>query len=202
MAVDYLGFVKVGDRTPLLVRAPEEERDQVRKTHAREKVIFTQAQDMPSLEELLAAHEVDYAVLQLPAPLADDTAGAPTMASADWKQRAKARLDRAVEDAPKGDAIFEEDLSFVPALLSEDLDRFLDEAHAFLGRNDATEEAWNAFLLEADLRSALGDPPVLDNLEEGPIATEGPRPLFWVEDLGLQSSRGAIGGPRPLAHGD
>src|SRR4051812_22584865 len=98
MSVDYLGFVKIGERTPLLVRADDAQREVLLGSSPRGDVIFTRAQDMPSLEDLLAVHAVEYAVLQLPIPFEGNADLAP-VEFADWKDAERARLANHVANA-------------------------------------------------------------------------------------------------------
>jgi hypothetical protein len=196
-SVEYLGFVKVGDRTRLLVRAPEEERDRVKEAHERDEVIFTRAKDMPSLEALLQAHQVDYAVLQLPPPLADGET-TETGPDNDWRTQASARLAQSVEQAVKGGAMLHEELSFIPALPADDLDDFLARAEKLLGLPGTTNADWNEFLLNQDRRVAAADPSSVVDSDEVAASEDGAAPLLTASDLSLAYTRGAIGGPRPL----
>lgn len=198
-SVDYFGFTRVGQKTPLLVRAPEEKRETLRERHGRDGVIFTEARDMPSLEALLEAHEVGYTVLQLPPPFADDEVVAAPSHS-DWRTDASTRLAAAVEDASNGDALFHENYAFIPALREEDLDHFLAQAHAMFGNDDTTEGDWQQLLFEAEQLVAGQDPPVLAALEDEPPVPNEIHPLLTTDDLRLTKGVGAIGGPPPLVH--
>lgn len=200
-AVDYLGFVAVKNQTPVLARANESDRERLKRQHGAGGIIFTNAADMPTLEALLRAHEVGYAFLEAPAPLADSPVVAAPSPNLGWRDDARRRLRSAVDDIGKGDAVFHEDYSFVPALDTDGLDAFLAEAHTFLGREDTTEEGWDELLMSFAGRVAEGDPPVLVILDDRSVDDddeEEPLPLLGFADLELDLGRGALGGPPPL----
>jgi hypothetical protein len=197
MSVDYLGFVKVGERTPLLVRADDSEREKVLRSAPPGGVIFTRAEDMPSLEDLLAAHAVDYAVLQLPLPLEGGGDLAP-LEIADWRDEARSRLIAHVEGAQRDEFVFDEDLSFVPSLAADALDAFLARADSELQRRDTSPAQWDAFLLAEDQR-VVDDHATVEDASEEHEEDDAPAPLFTTEHLRLNYSSGALGGPAPLA---
>jgi hypothetical protein len=198
--VDYLGFVAVADKTPLLVRAEDDEtRDLIRDRHGPQGVIFTEADDMPSLEALLQAHQVGYAFLEAPRPFADKPIVAAPASHLPWREDARRRLTHALDDRERGDAIFHEDYAFVPALWLDGLDRFLEHAYYLLEKADTSEDEWNKFLVESATEVAAFDPAVSTSKDDaGPAAPE-PVPLFTLADLALTEQRGALGGPPPLA---
>lgn len=198
-SIDYLGFVAVGEKTPLLVHAEENERETVRALHGADGVIFTEAADMPSLEALLRANEVIYAVLQTPPPLADNPIVAAPSANLEWRQDAKRRLAQALDDREKGDAVFHEDYSFLPALNLETLDSTLERAHRLLDDPATTQEGWEAFLLAMSEAVASLDPDVVPAESDAPDVAPERAPYFSTTDLALTLHRGALGGPPPLA---
>src|SRR6266545_1215909 len=101
-SVDYLGFVAVKEKTPVLARANEDERKALRRQHGADAIIFTEAADMPALEALLEANQVGYAFLEMPAPLADAPVVAAPSSNLGWRDDARRRLRSAVDDAGKG----------------------------------------------------------------------------------------------------
>jgi hypothetical protein len=197
--IDYLGFVAVGKKTPLLVRADDDDdRDVIRDRHGSEGVIFTTAADMPSLEALLEAHEVGFAFLQTPSPLADSPVVASPSVHLSWRDDARRRLSHALDDRERGDAIFHEDYAFIPALATDAVDGFLDRAFQLLDNSETTEDQWNDLLVEASRDVAALDPVTPATDEETEPSSTGPAPLFSTADLVLTRHRGALGGPPPL----
>jgi hypothetical protein len=200
--VEYFGTVQVQGRTPLLARAGEDDRDEIRRIHSG-GVIFTDSADMPSLEELLEAHQVDYAVLEPTAPSADDEFVEISTEPRDWRDAARQRLDFHVEAGDR-DELMDEEFAFIAALAGDELDDFLKRAHHMLGDGSSTEEAWTSFLESEDAAVGAADsgsalPPLERAFESQP--EDVPAPLFSPAEIRLEFSRGAIGGPAPLVDG-
>jgi hypothetical protein len=199
-SVEYLGFVQTTDgRSPVLARAGNATAREDAKRENSGGVIFTEAQDMRSLEELLQAHEVAYAVLEAPWPAVDDIGDMHGL-SPDWREEARDRLAFNLEIASEDD-VMDEDYVFLAALSSDALDAFLERAYAALDKESTTEGDWGAFLereaVVAD-ESLAHRPLPAEKASPEPVSETGPV-LLSLADLQIAFTGGAMGGPRPLA---
>jgi len=198
-AVRYLGAARTTDGSaPLIVHAEKEEDRKRVVSEASGGVLFTEAEDMPSLERLLEQHRISYAVLEGPPSSADD-ASVSEFVSGDWRDEARARLDRNVAVADR-DAVMDEEYSFLAALERDALDAFLDRALGLLSDPRISNEQWEAFLEHETTitDAALSHAPVALG-ESVADETEGAPPTLTLADLSISFSRGAIGAPRPLS---
>jgi hypothetical protein len=200
-SVRYFGTLETIDgQTPLIARANDGLRDATRR-EASGGVIFTDAKDMPSLEVLLAVHGVLYAVLEAPAPDVEERTvdlHVPTT----WRDEVSDRLAFNLDIADR-DEVMDEDFVFLASLDSDHIDAFLDRAHKLLSDESAKEQDWQALVEEESLAAEerLGHTPFAP-IETGPVedtASESAPLLLSLDDLDIEFSRGAFGGPRPLA---
>jgi hypothetical protein len=199
----YHGFVETESYgNPSLVRATSGRARERAKREYTGGVIFLNEEDMPSLQELMARGEIKSAVvIESAAPVVDESL--VRLPHADWRIEAGRRLRFNAEIADQTD-VMDEDYVFLSALPDDDLDDVLSRAEALLGDRTTTEATWDAFLdREAERASttAAHDPiPLPKDERQGKRRVEEPswRPLISLESLGVEFTRGAVGGPRPL----
>lgn len=200
--VDSLGTVMTTDgRTPLLISANAEDRDR-RAKEVSGDVLTTRASDMRSLEELLEAHGVLFAVLERPT-MASNASKANDDLILDWRDDGRRRLAHN-RDIAHRDEVMDEDYVFLAALPPGKLEDVLLRARGALEDPSTTEADWLAFLVSEaeEAESALAHVPLQPDLTDRGAFDESevlPPPLLSLSDLSVSFRRGAFGGPRSLA---
>ncbi len=196
-----LGIATTADGRTALIVTENEERPKRRREEISGDVLLTRAQDMRSLEELLQAHEVLYAVLEAPAPEIEEAALSDLIGG--WRANARKGMasnrDRAMTNDPLDEAY-----AFLAAYTSEDVDAVIERAERVLDDPTATNVSWVSFI-EAEVRAAeeyLGHSPITLGEEHDPAegrATFGGEPSLSLASLQIGFDKGAFGGPLPLA---
>jgi hypothetical protein len=198
--VTYLGTVQTIDHgAPVLARANDLSAQDEAMKETSGGVIFTETQDMPSLEELLEAHGVLYAVLQTPAPSVNDRVMTP-LEEREWQEEARERLSFNLGIADE-DGVMDEDFVFLAALGDDAIEEFLDRAYRILDDAEAGEEGWH-LLLDAVARDAdvsIGHEPLPMTDAVADETPDEPPLLLSLSDLDVAFSAGAMGGPPPLS---
>ena len=200
-ALTYHGFLETEMHgNPVLARARTVEARVRAKRENSGGVIFLTEDEMPSLKELLVQGDVKSAVIIESPPPADDGTSVEASSPADWRGEAQRRLEFNLEIADQRD-IMDENFVFLAALPAEELDAFLDRANGLLGEQETSEEAWLEFLdgeaRRADEAMSHQSIPLESHTPD--FAETSWQPLISLNDLGINFTRGALGGRRPLA---
>jgi hypothetical protein len=195
-----LGIATTADGRTALIVAENEERGSRRHDETSGDVLLTRSQDMRSLEELLQAHQVLYAVLEAPAPDIEEAALSDLIGG--WREQARRKL-KSNRDRARTSEPLDEDFTFLAAYTADDVDAVIERAECLLDDSSATEAAWGD-LLRAEVQAAdeylghrvisLGE---VDVSEHGEMPSGG-EPRLSVASLGIRFERGAFGGPLPL----
>jgi hypothetical protein len=182
--------------TPVLALARDDEARERAKRETSGGVIFLTEEEMPSLAELIEKGQIMSAYLEEPLPLADVLS-----VNGDWRLQARQRLGVAAGSHDTDD-VMDEDLVFTAMLGVETLDSFIVRAHALLDDVTTTEDRWTDFLSD-EAKTAVGalahNPITLEEDEPDHDLAPHREPLITVDSLGIPFTRGAFGGPRPLA---
>jgi hypothetical protein len=198
--VKYLGTAAtVSGETPLIVNTKDEQaREKVRRETSG-GVLFTDAEDMPSLERLLEEYRVTYAVLEATPVIADIAPVEQEITLTDWRERAR-HLVRDQAALADQEGPMEESYVFLAALDEDSLDSFVDRAYALLDDAKTDEPRWSSFLAAetAVANSLIQHDPLPIAAEHEASKAQEVSPLLRLDDIDVMFSRGAFGGPRPL----